>query len=367
MLWIDRIHRWTGGFVGLLLAALGLTGTLLVYKDAWLRATVPQASQPLVQDAAAVDAALNRILSNPAMRPSSVIFPSESLGVFRLSYGEEGGGAYADQSGTIVARWSSKWERAEIWLFDFHHHLFMGDVGTKVAGVFALTGFAFVVTGLILWWRSRKAFAFRVLPARFTRLQIVRHHRDLGAVAAPLLLISLVTASMLAFRPLSEFLLAPLSASASITASLAPPKVKGGTLAADFDWTAALRIVRERFPDAQLRTLSIPESEGELIRIRTRQPAEWLPNGRTIFWFDPADGRLVDVRDALVLPRSTRVYNAVYPVHAAKVGGVVYTVVMTASGVALTLLGSLAVYGFWSFRARQRVEAKSNAVQASAR
>jgi hypothetical protein len=60
------------------------------------------------------------------------------------------------------------------------------------------------------------------------------------------------------------------------------------------------------------------------------------------------------------------VYNSVYPVHAAKVGGVPYTAVMTASGLALTLLGSLAVYGFWSFRGRQRVDAKSSAIQAGA-
>lgn len=358
MLWIDRIHRWTGGFVGLLLAALGLTGTMLVYKDAWLRATVPQASQPLVRDAAVVDAAMERMLSDASTRPSSIIFPSRSLGVYRLSYGEEGGGAYADQSGTIVTRWSSKWDRLELWLFDFHHHLFMGDAGTKVAGTLALIGFAFVVTGLILWWRSRKAFAFRVLPAKFTRLQIVRHHRDLGAVAAPLLLISLVTAAMIVFRPLSEFLLSPLSGNTSITESMAAPKVQGGALAADFDWKAALRVARDRFPDAELRTLSIPEKEGQLMRLRVRQPAEWLPNGRTIFWFDAADGRLVDVRDALAMPLATRVYNAVYPVHAAKVGGALYTVVMTASGLALTLLGSLAVYGFWSFRARQRVVAR---------
>ena len=49
MLWIDRIHRWTGAFIGLLLAAMGLSGTLLLYEDAWLRATVPHAAEPLVR------------------------------------------------------------------------------------------------------------------------------------------------------------------------------------------------------------------------------------------------------------------------------------------------------------------------------
>jgi uncharacterized iron-regulated membrane protein len=72
-----------------------------------------------------------------------------------------------------------------------------------------------------------------------------------------------------------------------------------------------------------------------------------LPNGRTQVWFDPADGRIVGARDALALPLGLRVANAQYPIHAAKVGGLPYRLVVAASGVALTLLGSLAVFTFW--------------------
>jgi len=354
MLWLDRIHRWTGGIIGVLLAVLGLTGTLLVYEDAWLRATVPHAADPLVRDTRALTAAVERLTSNPSARPDSILFPSESLGLFRLSYDGEAG-AYADQTGTIVVRWTSQWERLEIWLFDLHHHFFMGDAGTTVAGILAIIGVGFVVTGVLLWWRTRKAFAFRLLPARLTRLQIIKHHRDLGVVMAPILLLSFLTATVLALRPVAEVLLAPFSPGTRITQALAAPKTKGGRLAENFDWRATLETVHARFPDAQLRSVSIPAGSGALIRIRVRQPAEWLPNGRTIFWFDPADGRLVDVRDATALPLGTRVYNLAYPVHAAKVGGAVYTAVMTASGLTLTMLGSLAVFAFWSFRARQRV------------
>ena len=35
--------------------------------------------------------------------------------------------ASVQKSGEVVARWASQWERPEIWLFDFHHHLFTGD------------------------------------------------------------------------------------------------------------------------------------------------------------------------------------------------------------------------------------------------
>jgi uncharacterized iron-regulated membrane protein len=88
--------------------------------------------------------------------------------------------------------------------------------------------------------------------------------------------------------------------------------------------------------------------------MRARQPAEWLPNGRTLLWFDPADGRLVDHRDALAMPAGSRLFNLLYPIHAAKVGGLSYRLVMTLSGLALSLLGSLTMLSFWSRRLRRR-------------
>jgi uncharacterized iron-regulated membrane protein len=64
-------------------------------------------------------------------------------------------------------------------------------------------------------------------------------------------------------------------------------------------------------------------------------------------WFDPADGRLVATRDARALPLGSRIANLDYPLHAAKVGGLAYRLVMTVSGLTLGLLGTLAVATFW--------------------
>ncbi len=351
MSWIDRIHRWTGAFVGLLLAALGLSGTLLLYEDAWLRATVPHAKQAPVKDV--VNAGAERLLADNTLQLTSIIFPTDSLGLFRLSFaGEEGG--YADQTGTIVVRWASKWERLELWLFDFHHDLMMGETGSTVSGVLALIGLGFVLTGVLLWWRTRKTFAFRVLPSRWSRLHILRHHRDIGAVMAPILCVVMLTGAMLTLRPVADYLLAPLSRPGTIAESLAPPKVKGGPIDANFEWGTMLATVRSAYVDAELRTISIPQREGQLVRVRVRQPDEWLPNGRSVLWFDPADGRLIESRDAHSLPLATRAFNLVYPLHASTVGGFIYKALMTAAGLALTLLGTLAVYGFWSFQARRQ-------------
>lgn len=339
------LHRWTGGFVGLLLALLGLSGALLVHKDAFLRITVPHAADAQRQDTATLAAAAAKIFAADD-RPRSIVLATDRLGLHKLSYKGEHG-AYADQDGNIVQNWTSNWERPEVWLFDFHHHLFNGDAGEIVGGVIGLIGLGFVVTGLILWWPTRRMFRFRLWPKGAKRAAIVHHHRDLGVWIAPLLVLSLTTGAAMNLKWFSQALRAPFSPPAVVEAASAPPKIVGGKLAKDLDWASVIGAAKARFPDAEVRTIGLPAKKGGLIQIRLRRQAEWLPNGRTMAWFDPADGRLVASRDALTLPLGARIANADYPLHAAKVGGLAYRLVMTASGLALTLLGSLAVVTFW--------------------
>ncbi|HEY9233583.1 MULTISPECIES: PepSY-associated TM helix domain-containing protein [Phenylobacterium] len=343
---VRLLHRWVGGFVGLFLALLGLSGALLVHEDLFLRASVPHAADPQAQDTASLAASVQRIFAQEDA-PRSIILARQTMGLHRLNFGEEGGG-YAAQSGELVTRWTSKWERPEIWLFDFHHYLLIGDAGKLVTGTMGLIGLAFVVTGVILWWPSRRLFDLRPWPANYSRNAIVRQHRDLGVAMAPVLFVSLLTGVMMTLPAVERLILAPFSPPAVMTAAQKQPEAKGGPLSPELDWSRILGDVRARYPDGEIRSISLPAKPGGLISIRVRQPAEWLPNGRTMFWFDPADGRLVDTRDALAMPLALRIANAEFPIHAAKVGGLPYRLVMTASGLSLAVLGGLAVWSFWT-------------------
>lgn len=82
--------------------------------------------------------------------------------------------------GELVASWSSQWARPELWLFDLHHHLLIGEAGERIVGVAGLCGIAVVMTRAILWWRTRKTFEFWLWPKRLSRPAIVRQHRDYG-------------------------------------------------------------------------------------------------------------------------------------------------------------------------------------------
>lgn len=346
---LDLLHRWIGGLIGLVLAVLGFSGALLVHKDAWV--LLPHASDAQVQETTAIAATVEKIMADPATRPEMITFAGQNFGLNRLRY-PDGSGAYTDQAGNLVTRWSSQWERPELWLFDLHHHLFAGDAGETAIGIAAVAGLFFVISGIILWTRTRKTFEFRLLPKRVSRSAILRHHRDLGVVAAPLLMLALLTGSILVFRPMAALILGP-AAPAQIDASLKPPSHPHVSLAARHDWRALIVEARAHFPDADIRSLSLPRQGSGLITLRMKGPDEWLPNGRTTLWFAADDGRLVKARDASRLPQVVKIYNMLYPLHAAKVGGLSYRLVMTFAGLALALLGTFTV---WSFLfARKRV------------
>ena len=347
---LDLLHRWIGGLIVLILAGLGFSGTLRVHKDSWV--LLPHASDTQVQDTAAIATTVDRVMADAATRPDMITFAGPDFGLNRLKF-PDGSGAYTDQAGNLVTRWNSQWERPELWLFDLHHHLFAGDTGKTVIGIAAIAGLFFTISGIILWTRTRKTFEFRLIPKRISRPAILRHHRDLGVVAAPLLILALLTGGILVFRPMAALILGP-AAPARIDASLKAPAYPSMRLAQTHDWRAIVEKARTRFPDAELRSLSLPRQGSGLITVRMRRPDEWLPNGRTTLWFAADNRRLVKARDASHLPEAVKIYNMLYPLHAAKVGGLSYRLVMTFAGLALGLLGSLTAWSFWFARKRIR-------------
>lgn len=155
---IRTLHAWAGTALSILAVVLGLTGSLLVFEDDWIRATVPAARAEIDLDAARLGAALDR-LEAAEPRLTSVVLPGGAVGVHRLYLAEDGFG-YADPDGKVVDRWWGP-ARAETWIFDLHHELLAGHTGKLVAGGAGLTLAVMILTGLIVWipasrWRARR-------------------------------------------------------------------------------------------------------------------------------------------------------------------------------------------------------------------
>jgi uncharacterized iron-regulated membrane protein len=344
---LSWVHRWLGGLVGLGLAVLGVTGAALLWKP-WWAGVAQQARAPSEAETLAI------IAKAEALGAGYVTLPSAEFGVAQAGLGE-GAGAYLAHDGTLLTRWQSVWERPETVLFDLHHHLLLGDTGEVISGWLGIAATLFCVTGLILWWPTRRTFRLRAWPARFTRPAVILHHRDIGAVLALPILLAAVTGALMVLKPLGQAVLAPLSPAAEVAAWQAKPPVPEN--AAKPDWPRILAAARARFPDAEARMIIWPKAPGEAVTIRMRRPAEWHPNGRTTLTL-AGDGTVLAARDATAAPLALRAGNALYPLHSARMAGSALAlplrIMMTLAGLGLALLGSLAVVTFWRARAASR-------------
>jgi uncharacterized iron-regulated membrane protein len=343
MRWLSLLHRWIGAMAGLVLALIGLTGAMLVWRDTLT--VVPHAGDP-VRPGLAELVRVSGEMARGGLPIDRITFAGDGLGVHQIAY-RGGSGAYASQTGEIVAHWSGMSARPELWLFDLHHRLLLGDAGETVTGIAGLIGLFFVVSGAVLWWRTRARFRPRPWPVRMTPGAIVHHHRDMGIVTAPLLLLSMLTGVMMALPGVGQVLLSPLGSDARAPVPRVPARHR---ISDRPDFAPLFRYAAARFPGAEPRRLQWPRKDGAPLALRLRQRFEWTPNGRTFVYFDPATMRPVGIADPATAGDAASVREKLYPLHAAKVGGLAWKCAMTLSGIVLALLGSLAVYGFWHTR-----------------
>ena len=338
---ISILHRWSGGFLGLLLAILGLTGTILVWEGEWI--SLPGANSPVVEQVATIGRIAEREVASGATR---ITFASEEIGLHQVAR-EGGAGAYVAQDGTTVATWSSIWERPELWVFDLHHHLFSGHNGELLTGWAGVFGLFFVITGSILWWRSRRSFRWRLLPRKWKPGPIVAHHRDVGIIVAPLLLVSFMTGAGMIFDEATKWVLLPFGK----IEQRKPPEAE--SVAGSAPVASMLTEAKSRFPDAELRRLTIPSKHGQAWSVRMRQPFEWTPNGRTTIFFD-GSGKLLRIDDPATGSKASSINEKLYPIHTGKTDSLVWKLLMTLSGIGLTALGSFTTWSFWIRKAKRK-------------
>lgn len=339
-------HRLLGLAVSLWLMLLGTTGALLVFKEDWLRLVQPGATGPppsgemltptgLAQRAAAAEAAFG------AEQIRSMVLAGSAIALDQVYLRDHAGGGYLDpRTGAILAHWAEG-ERLVDVLFDLHHTLLLGEGGKTAVGVVGLLGVTLVLTGLVLAWPMLRRLRGRVWPRTTTRSGLIAVHRELGVFVALPLLVLMLTGTAVVFPSAARILLSGTPAPAVTLApgAVAPPA------ASSIAWEAVFSIALQCFPEASFRVVVWPPTRGGSTSVRLRQPVEWHPNGRTVVRVTAA-GSLFDTHDAVAASRADRLVYTAYPIHAAKVGGLPYRLLVAVAGLALALLSAYGAIGY---------------------
>mgnify|MGYP002842841319 CR=1 FL=1 len=167
-------------------------------------------------------------------------------------------------------------------------------------------------------------------------LRSLCHHLllKLRSVLVPLLIVAAATGTLMIFPAVSAFLLSPFGEAhqkPALSTELAP--VGPAT-----DWQSVMRNAQGAFPSAAPRRLMLPSKPGEPIAIRFRQDFEWTPNGRSYVWIAPDSAAVVGTDDPAKAGAVSAISETFYPIHAAKVGGIVWRLAMTFAGLALHIM-----------------------------
>jgi uncharacterized iron-regulated membrane protein len=141
-------HAWAGVVLSLLVIVVGASGALLVWKDAYLRATIPEAREgvePTPEAIARIAEGVDRAFDFGEV--NFVQFADERLGISQV-YLFDDAMAYVDRNGDPVARFPIG-GRFEDWLFELHHRLLLGNTGVRIAGFAGLAVVVLILAGAV--------------------------------------------------------------------------------------------------------------------------------------------------------------------------------------------------------------------------
>lgn len=358
-------HRWLGLLFGAAFVLLGLTGSLLVFYtelDAVLNPRLAwRVADGTVQR---YDPVLTALQAAHPHRHGSwrIELPPQGRGPVTARYlrpQETAGEGFAPLLATVhpvthEVLASRFWgDTAMTWLYDLHYTLLAGDVGRWVVGGLGALLAASLLTGLWLWWPTpaQRSAAWRLKRGAGRPRFVFDLHRLAGIY--PLLITALLalTGVVLAWPEVVEPAVARLSAPLVVPPPHAEaPQHDAPLIGID----AALRRVRERFPEGVPRWIDTPEPATGTYRIRLQQPSEPSERfPRTLVWIDAWRGQVLAVRDARAQGAGDTVLAWVHPLHNGEAFGLPGRILVCAAGLVPLLL---AVTGTMRWLDRRRGE-----------
>jgi uncharacterized iron-regulated membrane protein len=366
----SKAHLYVGLALGLVLIAISLTGSALVFRgeiDRWLRPDLLEVEDPggeRVGPGAAVQAAGN---AWPGAEPRLVHLPQRPGAPYKV-WLESGEHAFVDAyRGTLLGTRGPQ-EGMMNTLFALHAELLAGETGLWLVGATGLLTLLLAGTGLVLWWPAglhqlrwrRLRVGLKVAWRRGPWRLNYDLHRAGGFYTALFLVLVAGTGSALAFYSETGALLNWATGSRPLPP---PPTVEERSNAAvpASSLDDALRAARKELPAAQATFVYLPQAPEAPLSVRMRTPPEWHPNGRSFVYLHPQEGQRVlrtdDMRDAAggawLLPFAYPLHVGVWKIGA--VGSFVVRVLYALLGLApavLSVTGMLIWFRRW--RKKQR-------------
>jgi len=351
------LHRWIGLFAGLILAAVGLTGSLLVFEHELDNWNIQQRFGHIIpqEQKLSVGAIVNTVKATYADRPDWKVGQVQMISgrefyTVRLNRPDE------TQWEVFVNPYTGKImgdRQRETALFSrilaLHYQLMAGDIGLKLVGVSALLLCILSITGIVLWSGWRKFFlGFKIKWNAHPKRVNYDVHKVAGIVTAVFLGAIAFTGFCWNFYEQSY----PVIYALTLTSK--PPEVQSivmpGKTALELD--QIIQRSNSALPDAINTFVNLPTKPDGVFEIYKRLPQD-SEDFNNYVKLDQYSGKVLQVKDSRSVGLGDRVLNSFMPIHYGTFGGLPTRIFYVFVGLAPTIL-MLTGFVMWWYRKRKK-------------
>jgi uncharacterized iron-regulated membrane protein len=339
-----RVHRWLGYIAGFHLVLLGLSGSLLVFFKEADRLLAPSrySHQPSGGELGSLNQMAETLLSDFGSRTQLIyVLPGNLSSTLEFWIATQAGGSsrvacnFDRTTGSLLQCWT--WSKTVMsWIYDFHHEIFLGEVGAKCVGFAGLLSILLLITGFFLWWpRSTYQWknAFRFVTGRTFFRTNFDVHRLFGLYSSLALLFISFSGVALTFHDTLKTVVNLVSQTSEHPEFKLAHTVPGNLY--DEVWFIAKRA----YPGSELVYITPPASDRGAYEIGIVPPRSSQIRGvLTELWVDPVEGKILEERAFERRTLGDRFVMLQFPIHNGDVFGLIGRLfVLLMGGVPLVL------------------------------
>lgn len=368
------VHLYLGLSLGLVIAVVGLTGSLLVFYldlDEWLNPQLVIAQPGAQRQSYEVLYQALRQAEPDRQRGWRLEIPADPHRAVTARYYKPEETAHHGfaplmvsldpYTGKVLANrfWG---EFAMTWLYDLHYKLLLDDPGKILMAI--VGGFLLIslISGLYLWWPplSKLKTALTIKANASKERLNYDLHKLAGFYTLIVMLVLALTGVALEIPQYVNPLFGYFSPLQAMPKPQSTPAAAGQQRISVDQAVAAGQSI---FPNARLCWIETPHDAGGSFRINLRQdgePSQRFP--KTNVWVDQYSGRVLAVRNPTNLGGSDTLINWLHPLHTGEAFGLTGQLLVLISGLACPLLFVTGVIRWLQKRqARHKFKLGSNA------
>lgn len=360
-----NLHLYFALVVGVFIAILGLTGSIMAFEPEIDHLTHPHRSYVRPQGQPKTLAEIQAIAQQQDPGQQPVVFAMSPYPNVAWAVGFRDAAVYVNQyTGEVLAV-----DRSDANVLQYIHGLHLRlltplwlpkrdphQVGKQVVSWAGVAALFLLLSGLYLWWPTKRV---RVAWRSGERKSWFDLHNSIGVFSLVFLVVLALTGISIGFEDHSEPLYYKLTNSHPVERPNMKVAPQPGAKPISPD--QALDIARAAMPGATPILVTAPTGR-QLVQVALRYPEDLTPGGRSRVYIHPYSGQVVQSESSRTTAMGTRLINWNRAIHTGDIFGMPSKIVMSLASLAIFLQFVSGLVMWWKrTRAARRAKQSSPA------